>query len=400
MAVNPFFLNAFGQNVAQAGSGPIPQGIMPGEHDWMKRLPGGVMAPSPTTGRGLFGLQNPEQRDMLLSLGANLLAGSGYSKQPRTTGEILGSAMLAAQQSRAMQQEREQKRRLQEAQIAEIERQAKNPGELEIVIGPDGKPRYAARTEAVGQEAYQRPGSVAEAPASIQEYQLYTQQAAAAGQQPIPFEQWLRQKAAMTPINPSVVNMGPVPYVVQPTRGGAPVVTQIGDPSKIAADTATVEQQKQQAAEEGKATGQRAATFNSDLARIDDEVERTERLLAEFRAGRYQTGPIAGRLPNVRTSAQELSREQGKDVIGAISSATFGALSEGEREFLRNIGISETATEEANISLLEQRKKELTRARDRLRQQGLAGNYGDAKASGAKPPADRVKSLLDKYAPK
>ena len=50
-----------------------------------------------------------------------------------------------------------------------------------------------------------------------------------------------------------------------------------------------------------------------------------------------------------------------------ISSATFGALSEGEREFLKNIGISENVSEESNVAYLEERLKTLQRARDRLR---------------------------------
>ena len=81
---------------------------------------------------------------------------------------------------------------------------------------------------------------------------------------------------------------------------------------------------------------------------------------------------MAGMLPNWRTASQELAREQGKDVIKAISSATFGALSEGEREFLKNIGISEKNTEEANVSLLEQRATDLQRTRDRLAKRGVA----------------------------
>ena len=142
MAINPFWMNAFGQNVANAGSGPVPRG---------------VMAAEPTTGNGLFGA-NPEQRDMLLTLGMNLLAGSGYSPQKRTTGEILGSAMLAAQQSQAATRDRMMKQRLQEAQLAQMEREASQPvavGQGTTLIDPNTR-------EVVYQGETQQPASVKE----------------------------------------------------------------------------------------------------------------------------------------------------------------------------------------------------------------------------------------------
>jgi hypothetical protein len=140
----------------------------------------------------------------------------------------------------------------------------------------------------------------------------------------------------------------------------------------------------------GKVQGERDATLEGDLAKIDDEINRTKRLIQEFQAGKYQTGYLAGKLPNVRTAAQDLQREQGKDVIGAISSATFGALSEGEREFLRNLGISENNSEESNINLLTRRQQELEKARDRLKKRpNLAAGPGRSPSGPA--GAKRVK---------
>lgn len=215
-------------------------------------------------------------------------------------------------------------------------------------------------------------GNAAQA-AMLQEYGLYKEQMSERGQEPLDLLSYIRKRNE----NESSMRLGSSPglgeFIFDPSRGARTPIRTVSSPEQERDAAAAAAQAQAAAREQGEAAGQRAATLNSDLARFDDEIERTQRLLQEFKSGKYQTGPLAGRLPNFRTSAQELAREQGKDVISAISSATFGALSEGEREFLRNLGVSENASEEANISLLEQRDRELRRARDRLRQQGLSG---------------------------
>ncbi|MGC4028929.1 MAG: hypothetical protein QM696_08660 [Steroidobacteraceae bacterium] len=225
-------------------------------------------------------------------------------------------------------------------------------------------------------------GTRAEPPASIQEHDRVKEEYAARGKPAPSFEEWLRMSASMTPINPTVGMLGGGLTVIQPTRGGGVGLTPLSTPQQEVDAAAALKAAIEKAAKEGQLKGERQATFNSDIAQIDDEIARTERLLGEFNAGKYQTGPLAGMLPNWRTAAQDLQREQGKDVIKAISSATFGALSEGERKFLSDLGISEKANEESNINLLKQRSEALRKARERLIRQNQ-GDSGGAISRGA-----------------
>ena len=69
----------------------------------------------------------------------------------------------------------------------------------------------------------------------------------------------------------------------------------------------------------------------------------------------FDTGPIVGRFPALTTEGQEFAVFSGEGIIDKISSATFGQLSEGEREFLQSTVPSRDKTEEANKRIIERR---------------------------------------------
>lgn len=69
----------------------------------------------------------------------------------------------------------------------------------------------------------------------------------------------------------------------------------------------------------------RLEPLQQNLANIDDAI----RLIDEG----AETGPIISRLPSIRKSSIELDTLQKKLGLDVIASTTFGALSEGEREF-------------------------------------------------------------------
>jgi hypothetical protein len=176
-----------------------------------------------------------------------------------------------------------------------------------------------------------------------------------------------RQYAPQQPPAPWIGQIGGGLGVIPRVGGGILPPQMITTPEQERAAAAARAAEERRRTELASEQAKREATFDNDLAAIDDEILRTQRLLTEFEQGKYQTGPLAGRLPAVRTAAQNLEREQGKDVIRNISSATFGALSEGEREFLRKLGISDTATEKSNIDYLQGRLRSLQVARERLK---------------------------------
>lgn len=170
------------------------------------------------------------------------------------------------------------------------------------------------------------------------------------------------------PAQPQISLINGVPNVVTPSRTGGPVlVNPLSTLSNTSEAAAELERAKAEAAAIGKAEAERASTFQKDLNIIDDEILRTQRILTEFQNGKYQTGPFLGGLSTKYTTAgQDLAREAGKDVLKGISEATFGALSEGEREFIKTLGINPNSSEESNINLLTQRLQELQRTKQRL----------------------------------
>jgi hypothetical protein len=119
--------------------------IMPGEHAWMSRDPfmrgaggfqipgmgtmrtpgdGGIFSTPQITG-GIMGDEGSPKRDQMMAFAAQLLAGSGSSPVRRTFGELVGEAMLAGQQARAVSQdrqgEREDRKAMREYRAAQAE---------------------------------------------------------------------------------------------------------------------------------------------------------------------------------------------------------------------------------------------------------------------------------------
>jgi hypothetical protein len=130
------------------------------------------------------------------------------------------------------------------------------------------------------------------------------------------------------------------------------------------------------AGDEERATARAAARVKvesevpGDIASLDEQIRKATDVLNRFKRGDFQTGPIAGFGPAVTTAGQDLESYIGEDVLQRLSQATFGALSEGERDFLRRSGMNRQNTEAANISILERRLTSLENAK-RIAQQRL-----------------------------
>jgi hypothetical protein len=328
--------------------------------------------------RGLLGavggaqglLQNPATMD----LGLALLANSGYSSRRRGFGEILGTSMLQSRQMAAEAAQQKLREQYMQAQIQAMQQKPEAAARSPFAAIDPSKysPESIVKFQQSGNYGDLVPTSVptADSGTKIGAYNPgdYT---------PASFSKFLqsqnpadlkRQYAPQSVPGAWIGQIGGGLGVIPRTAGGGVMppnmLTTPGQESDAAAERAASQRRSTElAAEQAK----REATFETDMSAIEDEIIRTQRLKTEFEEGKYQTGPLAGRLPAMRTNAQNLRREAGKDVIRNISSATFGALSEGEREFLKNIGISENVTEESNVAYLDERLATLKRARDRLR---------------------------------
>lgn len=329
---------------------------------------------------GIFGEPAAQQQmfDPRIAMAAQLLGGT-HSNEGFNT--VFGRALMAGQQARQQaaqyanqQREAQQNQQYRQAQIQALQ-QEKNRSPFGAIDPDQFTPESLARFQQSGNFGDLVPKPEASTginspfgninpgdfePLSIERYRKSIDPKTGIGDFSLLQRVWAPPAVSFqsTPgLGGAIVDPG--------NRLGGGQVTPITTPEQERAAQAAAEQ----AQKEAEARGVRSATFNSDIARIDDEIVRTERLLKEFRSGKYQTGPVAGMLPNMRTAAQDLAREQGKDVISAISSATFGALSEGERAFLRELGVSEKASEQSNINMLTKRAEELRRAKTRLMQQ-------------------------------
>lgn len=311
-------------------------------------------------------------KDAMMALASQLLAGSGYSDRRSTFGQQAGLGLQAAAQARAQSLQAQQKRRLIDAQIQALgaRQQAQNP------FGNINPSDFTAASLA----EFQRSGDYGvlkpHAQSNIGYFNPgdYTPASFAKYSQTGNIADLVRY---VTPSNPTIHLLNGVPTAVQPSRTGG--ATRVDPLSTLPTEIDAAAQRKEAEASAstiGTEQAKRDATFDQDLAVIDDEILRTQRLLTEFKSGKYQTGPLAGKLPNLRTSAQDLSREQGKDTLAAISSATFGALSEGERAFLKEIGISENVNEESNINRLQERLTGLQRAKNRLKSRRRLDAFG------------------------
>lgn len=126
-------------------------------------LPIAEQAPQQQQGLGgAFGrlLDNP----MLL----NLMAQSGYSPVPQSPIGAVGRAGIATREQGRQAEIDDLKRRMMESQIKLNDARATNP------LINQAKP-----------------------PASIAEYNLYSDQTQAAGQEPLPFDQWIRERESL-----------------------------------------------------------------------------------------------------------------------------------------------------------------------------------------------------------
>lgn len=165
MAINPFWMNPFGQNVATSGMNPTP--------------PQGHFADPPATGTGFFGRAFGEpgstQSDAMMTAAASLLAGSGWSPVRQSSASILGQALLAGQQARAQTQDRMQKQKLQDAQIAALSAK-ENPNPFGQVDAAKYTPESISKFERshdYGDLEVDPKVAMGSIPATLQEWEYY-----------------------------------------------------------------------------------------------------------------------------------------------------------------------------------------------------------------------------------
>jgi hypothetical protein len=289
--------------------------------------------------------------DSLLGIGKAVLpfAAAAFGGVPLAVAGALGAGQAAS----AYQQQKRDRLAMQDPYRADMK-----IGER--LIRPTGTGEYADVTPALPQGAASA-GKPIGAPRKMANGQLgQTMQLPDGSLTVVPLGEFYQP--------PTITTAEGVPIRVNPDGTAEPVIGGTVEEALEARARRELEQKgalREQASEIELSEEQR-----DERKRLQAEVDQLQGLLTDFKGGKYQTGPIAGRLPNVRQSAQELESQINQLTLDAISSATFGSLSEGERAFLSRRLISDEFTEEANIANLERRLEILNKLLSRQPQNG------------------------------
>lgn len=229
--------------------------IMPGEHDWMKVLQrnpfsrnplggfggmGGIFADPRISGGVMGDDEMAAARDAKMAMAAQLLAGSGWSPQRRSFGELVGQAMLAGQNARAQSMDRSQERKLREVQIKKIENDNDDPASVREY-------QYAVQNGFKGSfQDWITAGGQSSRPSAVQEWEFYDKLT--------PDQKKLYLEMKRNP-NMSVQMVGQVPTVVAPSVSGTATTPLSTLPAEAAA-AGTIKGAEAEASAEGKARGE------------------------------------------------------------------------------------------------------------------------------------------------
>lgn len=261
--------------------------IMPGEHDWMYRNQGGVMgfpsAPpvAPQGGGGLLdkiaggmgGLLGapgaygdmlpPEARKAMLmqalgSMGANLMAQSGWSPQKTSFGQALGNSILATQQQMGQQGQDMLQAMLLKTKLQKGS-EVKKPSDVQSFEYAKAN-GYTGTFEDWKQVAAAKP----QTPAGIQEYEYFNKLT--------PDEQKRFLSLQRSPVVPQVVTVNGVPTLVDRTTGSTNPL------SSLATETDAARQLKEAEAA-GASFGKASGEISAGLLKKGADAKNVQTLL-------------------------------------------------------------------------------------------------------------------------
>lgn len=291
--------------------------------------------PPPSFGdrlRGLAGRIGEGVQSPLGQFATNLLAGSAPSLQPQSTLGNIGQAALATGQQNLQ-------RRLLEAQIGRLSTQsARDLAEAAGAGATNSNVQSTFEGRNGNMHIVTRNGQVVDSGVAFNERLI-----------------------PITRPDGSVV-------LVDPTRRGRTAgVDQTGAPSSGAIETEVISPEE---AISGKAAAVRAgeqAKTDPELRRelpisitlARQNLQRQQGAIKALQEGRLNTGIFQGVGAGLSPEGQRFRQLSGLEVLESVSKATFGALSEGERQFLAGTVINLFDDEQVNIENL-QRMTEIT----------------------------------------
>lgn len=173
-----------------------------------------------------------------------------------------------------------------------------------------------------------------------------------------------------------------------------PITPEEAVSGAVTAKTATT-----QAEEQTKVDVRNQNTLPEEIAQDQEFIDRAQKFVDMLKNNELETGPIAGRLPALSTNAQLFEAFSGENIIQSISSATFGALSEGERQFIKSTNPNRTLTEEANIDIIQRKidmiKRAQNRAREKLGQEPVKNTTPTGRTATNPDTGEKVREMSD-----
>ena len=337
LGVTPFSPNAIGTSTtagaaASTGLPPPSIGPAPGSLSGLAAANnfGGGTPAKQSIGNKLMGFINsPQGRQIAL----NLLAQSGPSLTPQSFGSALGKAGLASQQTLL-------NNRLIEAQIGRL-----------------NQPSIGSRPQRRVQSAQPLAnGNIGFLDAFTGEV-VDTGAKAGTKKQIVDLEG--RGRFEYDPIQGTFTELTNEELIGRGLESRA----EAKETGKQSAITAAVGPQAEVTAKAKAVTSLPAAIASTE--RFSSEGRK---FIDKLKSGELETGFFRGQLPAISTDAQLFDVFSGEQILERISEATFGALSEGERAFLKETVSARTKTPEANIAIIERKIDILERAEARARE--------------------------------
>ena len=263
---------------------------------------------------------------------SNLLARSGPSLLPQSTLSNLGGAALSTRDDMLQRQ-------LIESQLGlNQSRATQKPGDQRFgALNPSD---FTPESLAAFQESNDfsdlvfRDKSSAD-PSAVREFEFFQ------GLSPEQQAEFLRVKRAS-----GFEDAPGLGIIEQNPLGGAPNVV-VPEETIVAGEAARTRSQQQ-----AKVDPERVKQLPLEMESTVQRIEQIEAAINALQTGELDTGPFDQVFARFTSAGQRFGQLSGEAVIEAIGSATFGALSEGEREFLRSTTIDLGAQEGVNIDEL------------------------------------------------
>lgn len=257
----------------------------------------------------------------------NLLAQSGYSTMPQSPLGAIGRAGIATQQQQMQQQDRQMRQRQMEMQN-ELIRQR---------IGLSNRPQRRVQSAQPLENG------------NIGYLDAFTGEVVDTGV----------KAGGRTQI---VDIEGKGRFIFDPVQRS---LTPVADEETVQGGISGRAGAERSATEQAEIDARNRESLPAEIQQAGEFIDQADKYINAFETGQLGSGPVEQFWRQFTPSGQGFSSFSGEQILNLISSATFGALSEGERNFLEGVTFNLGDDESVNIDKLKRAKRIVEGARKR-----------------------------------